>query len=119
MNASPLAVRKLIIGLISLGCLTTAVSMYFFSEEPLENPVVSVTTRLGLMLGALWLALPSQGDNIAWQKGLPIVLAVIFVLAFLKRGGGRMLLYVVPIAIVVGIAAAFIRPRPKRRPPGR
>lgn len=117
MNASPLAVRKMLVGLISLGCLITAAVCCYYTEW--TNPVVSVATRLGVMLGALWLALPSQGDNIAWQKGLPVVLAVIVVLAFVKRGGGRLLLYVVPAAILVGIAAAFIRPRQKRRPPGR
>jgi hypothetical protein len=116
MNASPMAVRKLFVGLISLGCLITAVICCLYTHW--TNPVVSVTSRLGLMLGALWLALPSQGDNIAWQKAFPIALAVIVVLAFFKRGGGRMMLFVVPIAIVVGIAAAFIRPRPRRRPPG-
>ena len=119
MNSSPLAVRKLLVGLMSLGCLITAASLWAFTEEPAKNPAASVTIRLGLMLGALWLALPNQGESVAWEKGLPIVLSVIFVLAFLKKGGGRMLLYVVPIAIVVGIAAAFIRPKPKRRPPGR
>ena len=116
MNDSPLAVRKMFVGLISLGCLITAVVACVYTQW--TSPVVSVSTRLGLMLGALWLALPKQGDNIAWQKAFPVVMAVIVVLAFFKRGGGRMLLYVVPLAIVVGIAAAFIRPRPKRRRPG-
>lgn len=116
MNASPLAAKKLLVGLISVGCLLTAAICCYYTEW--TNPIVSVTTRLGVMLGALWLALPSQGESIAWQKGLPVVLAVIVVLAFIKRGGGRLLLYVVPIAIVVGLAAAFIRPRPKRRPRG-
>jgi len=107
----------MLVGLISLICLITAAICCVFTDW--KNPVVAVTSRLGLMLGALWLALPSQGDNFAWQKAFPVVIAVIVVLAFFKRGGGRVLLYVVPLAIVVGIAAAFIRPRPKRRPPGR
>ena len=113
MNVSPMALRKMIVGLISIGCLITAVVAALFGNW--TSPVVSVCARMGVMLAALWWALPNQGENIAWEKGFPIVLAVIVVLSFLKRGGGRALLYVVPIAIVVAVVAVVIRPKPKRR----
>ncbi|HEY2251363.1 MAG TPA: hypothetical protein VGH74_09895 [Planctomycetaceae bacterium] len=116
MNDSPLAVRKLIVGIIALGCLATAAGLWIFADDPIRNPVVSVTMRLGIMLGALWLALPRQGESLAWEKCLPAVVAVITVLAFV-RGSWRVLIYAIPAAIVVGIAAVFLRPRPKRRPP--
>jgi hypothetical protein len=118
MNDSPMAVRKLIVGIIALSCLATAAGLWIFTDEPAKNPVASVTTRLGIMLGALWLALPRQGEHVAWDKCLPVVVSVIVVLSFV-RGSWRVLLYVIPAAIVVGIAAAFLRPRTKRRPPGR
>jgi hypothetical protein len=117
MNDSPMAVRKLLVGLMAIGCLITAVVTV--SVSGWTNPIVSVAIRMGLMLGALWLALPNHGDNIVWQKALPVVLAIFAVLAFAKKGGGRVMLYAVPAAIVVGIALVFIRPRPKRPPPGR
>ncbi|MBI3860525.1 MAG: hypothetical protein HY290_01370 [Planctomycetia bacterium] len=116
MNGSPLAVRKLIVGLISLGCLLTAAGMWFLVDDPITNPAVSISTRLGLMLGALWLALPRDGENIAWQKVLPAIVAVIAVLAFF-RVNWRILLFLLPIAIVVAVVATLIRPRSKRRPP--
>ncbi len=118
MNDSPLAVRKLIVGVIALICLGTAAGLWIFADEPGKNPVTSVTMRLGIMLGALWLALPRQGENLAWEKCLPAVVAVIVVLSFV-RGSWRILIYAIPAAIVVGIAAAFLRPRSKRRPPPR
>jgi mannose/fructose/N-acetylgalactosamine-specific phosphotransferase system component IIC len=74
--------------------------------------------RLGIMLGALWLALPNRGENVAWGKALPAIFAVIVVLAF-TRAKGRILIYAIPIAIVVAILAVFIRPRSKPRPPRR
>ena len=80
MNPSPLAVRKLFVGLISLICLVTAAICCIFLEW--TNPVVAVTSRLGLMLGALWLALPSQGDNIVWQKAFPFVMGIWLALVF-------------------------------------
>jgi hypothetical protein len=117
MNGSPLAVRKLIVGIVSLGSLATAAGLFFFTADGLENPAMAVAMRLGIMLGALWLVLPAQGESLAWNKVFPIILAVIAVLAFVRKG--KILLYIIPIAIVVGIALAFIRPRSKRRPPRR
>jgi hypothetical protein len=114
MNPNSMALRKRIVGLLSLVSLLIAVVSLSFMEW--TNPLVSVTSRLGVMLGVLWLALPNEGDNLLWEKAFPVVIAVIGVLAFIKRGGGRLLLYVIPAAIVVGIALAFIRPKPRRRP---
>lgn len=118
MNDSPLAVRKLIVGIIALGCLAIAAGTWIFDDDPIRNPVASVTMRLGIMLGALWLALPRQGESLAWEKCLPPLVAVIVVLSFI-RGSWRVLIYAIPAAIVVGIAATFLRPRSRRRPPPR
>ncbi len=103
-------------GIISLGCLATAAGLWIFDDDYLKNPVMSVATRLGIMLGALWLVLPRQGEHLAWEKCLPPLVTVIVFLSFV-RGSSRFLLYAIPAAIVVGIAAVFLRPRPKRRPP--
>src|SRR5439155_17320322 len=109
MNGSPLAVRKLIVGVLALVCLATAAGLWFLLDEPGKNPATAVTMRLGIMLGALWLALPAQGESIAWQKGLPVIVAVIAVVAFVRNW--KVLVYAIPLAIVLGIVAAFIRPR--------
>jgi len=118
MNASPLGIRKLIVGIVSLGCLATAAGLFFFTADGLGNPATAVAVRLGIMLGALWLVLPSQGESLGWNRALPIVVAVIVALAFLARSV-KVLAYAIPIGLVVGIALAFIRPRSKRRPPRR
>jgi hypothetical protein len=118
MDRSPLAVRKLIVGLIALACLVTAGAFWIFADDPGTNAANAVATRLGIMLGALWLALPSHGESLAWGKALPAVFAVIVVLAMI-RVNWRILIYAIPIAIVVAVAAAFIRPRSKPRPPRR
>lgn len=115
MNGSPLSLRKLIVGIISLACLVTAAGLLLFTADGLGNPATAVAMRLGLILGALWLALPSTGDSIAWARAIPI--GVVVAVACVR--GGRVLIYAIPIAIVVGIVAAFIRPRTNRRPPRR
>jgi len=113
MNSSPLAIRKLIVGVLALICLATTAGLWIFSADPLKNPVNSVTTRLGIMLAALWLALPNQGENLAWGRMLPV--GLVFIAACVR--GGKILIIVIPIALFVGIIATFIRPGPKRRPP--
>ncbi len=115
MNGSPLAVKRLIVGLIALSCVGIAAGMWFFAEDPEKSPVTALTMRLGLMLGAIWLALPAKGESIAWQRAIPIgvVIAVVCV------RGGRYLLYAIPIALVVGIVVAFVRPRSNRQRPRR
>jgi hypothetical protein len=118
MNGSPLALRKLIVGILSLGCLLTAAGMFLFAADGMGNPATAVAMRLGVMLGALWLALPSQGESIAWQRAMPIVIAVIVALAFFARSV-KVLAYAIPAAIVVGVLLAFIRPRSNRRSPRR
>ncbi|HLJ09832.1 MAG TPA: hypothetical protein VKU82_01515 [Planctomycetaceae bacterium] len=115
MNGSPLAVRKLIVGIIALGCLATAASLLILKSDGITNPATSVTMRLGIMLGALWLALPNRDKDIAWQKALVVVIPVIAVLAFVRNW--RILLFLLPAAIVVGIAVAFLRPKSRKRPP--
>jgi hypothetical protein len=114
MNGSPLAVRKLIVGIASLGCLASAAGLFCFAADGAANPATAVTMRLGLMLAALWLALPSQGEGIGWRKAMPVILAVVVVLAFVRNW--RFLVYAIPAAIIVGVVLAFLRPRSKRGP---
>jgi hypothetical protein len=116
MDRSPLAVRKLVVGLIALACLATSAALWLFADDPQTNAANAVATRLGIMLGALWLALPSRGESVAWGRALPAIFAVIVVLAVI-RVKWQVLVYAIPVAIVLAIAAAFIRPRSKPRPP--
>ena len=115
MNESPLAVRKMIVGILALGSLATAAGVLLLSAEGFSNPMTAVAMRLGLILGALWLALPSTGESIAWAKVVPI--AVVVAVACVR--GGRFLLYAIPIAVLVGIVAVFIRPKGRRHRPRR
>ena len=114
MNWSPLAVRKMIVGFIALGCLSTAASLWVFTSDAGTNPLTAICMRLGLMLGSLWLVLPSRGESIAWERALPPVLGGIAVLAIVLRNS-RILIFVLPAAVLAAIALAFLRPRSKRR----
>lgn len=112
MDGSPLAIRKLIVGILAIVCGATAAGVFFFTPDGLQNPLMGFSVRLGIVLGALWLALPASGESLVWLKMLPVVLVVAIVCV---RGGGRALIWIIPLGIVAGIVIAFIRPKHKRR----
>jgi hypothetical protein len=70
--------------------------------------------RTGLVLGALWIALPTRNrpaawENVAWSS---VCLAFIGVIVFLSA---RLRWTVVPLVLAVGIAVYFLRRPLKRR----
>lgn len=68
--------------------------------------------RVGLLLGALWLALPTRTRPAAWANVSPyVVVGVVVALLFVRQ-----MRIFIPLLIVVGILGLLLRPRPKRPP---
>lgn len=110
VNVAQLSAKRNVLGILALVCLVSAAGLWLFTGDPEHNAVLSVVTRVGIVLGALWLALPTVGTSWAWQKAGPVLIIAIALTAF----AGRALRYALPIAIVVAILLVFLRPRPKR-----
>jgi len=102
-------VNKILVGAIALGCLAIAAGLWAIDSD--QAGLLAAFWRIGLVMTALWLALPKKGEAFAWERAIPVVVGVIAILGFAKRAP----LIIIPIAIVVAIAAVFIRPKPKRR----
>jgi hypothetical protein len=100
-----------VVGGIAVVCLAAAVGLWIFAANPEQNPFLAVVSRVGIVMGALWLALPKQGENVAWGKTATLLIPAIILIAV----NGRRLLYLLPVAIVVALALAFLRPRVKGR----
>lgn len=64
--------------------------------------------RAGILTLALWLALPERADQIRWSRVAAIVTA-----GLLLAIRPKVLLFLVPFLVVVGIAVYVLRPRPK------
>jgi hypothetical protein len=105
-----LAAKRTAIGILAVIFVTVAAGMWLFTDDPELNPLLAGLTRVGLVLGALWFALPAGGESVAWGRVAPILIGG----ALLVAVAGRAFRYVLPIAIVVGIAALILRPKPKR-----
>jgi hypothetical protein len=111
VTASQWASKRSVVGGIALVCLVAAAALWIFADNPEQNPLLAAVTRVGIVMGALWLALPRHGESVAWGKSAILLIPAIILVAV----NGRKLLYLLPVAIVVALALAFLRPRSKRR----
>lgn len=111
VSTPPLKDRRNSIGFVALLCLASAAALFFVVDKPQENGLVAALVRVGIVMAALWLAVPAVGQSAAWSKAAPALIAIAISIAII----GRKLIWLLPIAIVVGIAVAFLRPRIKRR----
>lgn len=96
--------KRVWVGLLSAGFLLAAVVAAF---QPGREALHAVLLRVGLLLGAFWLALPSKDRPAAWAKFSPWTIAGIVALAvFLPR-----LKFVLPVLIAFAGIAWLVRPR--------
>lgn len=110
VNVAHLSAKRKLLGIMALACLASGVCLWMFTADPEQSALLSVVTRVGIVLGALWLALPTAGTNWAWQKAGPVLIIAIALTAL----AGRRLRYALPVAIVLAIVLVVLRPRPKR-----
>ena len=113
MPDTGLASKRTAIGLCALCCLLLAGGLWLFTENPEANQFLSALTRVGIVMAALWLALPKAGQSIVWEKAGPVLLAAAIVVAVAPR----LIKYALPAAIALSIVALVLRPKPKRTRP--
>lgn len=108
-------VNRTMVGLISLACLAAFVALYFFVDEDKKYAMLAAAFgRVGLLMGAFWLALPTKTRDAAWKGVSPLAalasVVMIVVIAVRPKVG-------IPLAAVMIAAAYVLRPRDKQRPP--
>lgn len=104
------AVNRTLVGLIALGCLGAAVAIG--ALDTWENMWCAAFVRVGLLMGAFWLALPSRNREAAWANVSPYTIVAALLAVFIVARWRTAL----PIVIVVVILALILRPRQRRRP---
>ncbi len=110
MADQQISINRTLVGLIALVCLATGVAIGFADE--FANLWCAAFVRVGLVMGAVWVALPSGDREAAWANVSPLTLVAIllFALVFVRRP-------LVFLPIIVGVAAIGFFVRPRRRPP--
>ncbi|MBW3541680.1 MAG: hypothetical protein KY476_15535 [Planctomycetes bacterium] len=128
MSARTFRVNRPLTGVISLVLLGAWVVLWVVRGDPGDATGAAgendstvrmwqgACLRVGLLMGALWLALPSKNREAAWANfSLPMLaLFVGIVVAVAMRPR-----IAIPLLIVLGLAALIIRPRAKERPRSR
>ncbi|QDT38771.1 hypothetical protein [Stratiformator vulcanicus] len=94
-----------LVGLIALGCLLGAGGSYLFL--PHKPSLYAGFIRVGLLMSALWLALPSKNREAAWARlsplGVAIWVATLLLVAISPKLG-------VPLLIVLMVIRFIRRP---------
>lgn len=109
MTDQRVPVNRPLVGVIALSCLVAAISIGVV--DTWENMWCAAFVRVGLLMSAFWLALPSRHREAAWANISPYtfvgVLVAIFVVARWKSA--------LPIVIAVLAISLMLRPRRRRR----
>jgi hypothetical protein len=109
--SKPEPINKPLVGIIGLVCLiASAVCWAYFPEQ---TSAQSAFLRIGIVMSALFLALPKAGEHVRWERLAPIIVGSVVLIALTKR----MILVILPLLLVIGIALTIFRPKPKPRPP--
>jgi len=110
--------NRTLAGVSALSCLALALAIWTtHPADPSWRMWMSGFVRVGLLLSAIWLALPTDSRNAAWTNVTPrsllVVLLVVVALVRLK------LKIVVIFVAVLAVATLVLRPRGKQRPKNR
>ncbi len=107
-------INRRLVGCLALAFLVGAVASFATEDKEAATLWQGVCTRLGVVLGALWLALPKDGTLGKWAEvSMTKLLVIILALVVVVRAPQRYL----PILLAVAAASRYLRPPDKPRPP--
>ena len=107
-------INRSLVGWLALAFLIGFVVTFFTGPKESVDLWQGICSRVGVMLGALWLALPKDGTLGKWAEVSLLKLAVIIVMFIAVIKSPRKYL---PFLLAFGAAARFLRPPDKVRPP--
>lgn len=103
------AVNRTLAGLLALGCGLAGVALC--SLRGIDDPFGAGFIRAGLVLGALWCAMPTRTREAAWARVSPYAVIGIAIAIVLFVRHLRVLL---PLALVIAVVSFLLRPRKGR-----
>ncbi len=105
---TPPPVNRTLVAVIAVVCLAIAAIVFAVDSE--RWAVIGAFLRVGLVMGALWFAIPATGGRLGWRIAAPIIVAVAIVAGAVRNA--RMLVVVVPLLLVIAALMLIFRPKP-------
>ena len=119
MNDGKVTLNRPLVGVIALVCLGMYAGLLLGGSDDADNAPMgggagAALFRVGILMSALWLALPGKGKDAPWatvssNTFLGLFCAVLFIAWKPKIA--------IPLLLFIGILALIIKPRTKFRPP--
>lgn len=96
------------VGVISILCLVSGGSLYLTGSN---EGLAAALLRVGILLVAFWLAMPSRTRPAAWKgfSSTTVLLSAVAVAAFIRQ-----LRPLIPFALVLIAIGWFVRPKVKK-----
>ncbi|HET6324857.1 MAG TPA: hypothetical protein VFG04_09165 [Planctomycetaceae bacterium] len=117
MDNSDAAIRRLLVGVLALALLTAAVLLWIFQS----NSTSQATTlwragcgRMGVVVAALWLAMPTRSRPAAWANLNPRSVAALGLAGLAMKFPPK---YLLLLGVILVVAGLVLRPRRRMRPP--
>ena len=121
-NADPtpesrqIPINRPLVGIIALVCLVAAIGLRIgYSGDTNKELWVTAFGRAGLVMSALWIALPSGQRKAAWANVSPMTLLGLGLAIFAIAARPAIILRMLPVFGVLGAIAYYLRPRPKAK----
>jgi hypothetical protein len=111
------AVRRLLVGITAVVLLSTAALLWIWPGPSTSGPTVmwrGACGRVGTVMAALWLAMPTRTRPAAWANLNPRSVAAVAICLLAIRFPLR---FLVPAAGVLLFLGVFLRPKNRARPP--
>ena len=107
-------INRSLVGWLALAFLTGFVISLVTGSKDSADVWQGICSRVGVVLGTLWLALPKDGTLGKWAEVSVLKLVVIVLLIVAVVRAPRKYL---PILLAIAAAGRFLRPPDKVRPP--
>ena len=107
ISESELRQKRTLVGLLAICCVVLAAILLLMGRS---DAFASALLRVGLLLGAFWLALPTSGRAAAWARVSPWTVGLLVVAALLLQ---RFRVFL-PVLLVGALIGWIVRPRNRK-----
>jgi len=120
MNDEKITINRSLVGILALLCLGAAIAIWLANPDSQNGRLwLAGFVRVGLVMCAFWLALPSRHREAAWANVSPTILIGMVAAILVAALRPKMARVVIPILFLLAVLSVVLRPREKQRPTSR